>query len=132
MELSNEQIELLKIFYEHKKIPTATFSNYSVDKKSSAFESIVHEQLLELADPTPTRHPAVGYCNLYTAYRITSKGEAVFEKHLEEKEEKELYRRDIKANEQNADQAKKANIINIFSVAISIAALIISIVALCR
>lgn len=87
---------------------------------------------MELTDPIPSRHPAVGYCNLYTAYRITSKGEAVYENYLEEKEEKELYRRDIKANERNADQATKANIINIFSVAISVAALIISIVALCR
>ena len=132
MDLSNEQINILKIFYEHKKIPKVAFPNYSIDQKSSAFQSIRSKNLLELTDPIPSRHPAVGYCNLYTAYRITSKGEAVYENYLEEKEEKELYRRDIKANERNADQATKANIINIFSVAISVAALIISIVALCR
>lgn len=41
MELSKEQIRILRIFYKQNEILTADFPKYKIDKKSKAFYSLV-------------------------------------------------------------------------------------------
>ncbi len=113
MNLSQEQVRILKIFYENKKISISTLNDYKIDKNTSVFKSMEYKGLLKLSDPKPGMHPVVGMCNLHTAYRITTEGEAIYENLIKqetlEQEQLNLQRRDTIAVEQTVETAKEAN-----------------------
>lgn len=74
MELSKEQIRILRAFYNHSEIVSADFSKYGIDEKSNGFRALVGTYITG-----PYRIASSNHSVHALPYKINEKGKAFIE-----------------------------------------------------
>lgn len=74
MELSKEQIRILRTFYKQNEIFTADFPKYKIDEKSNVFRSLVGNYIAAPYKIYPSNQPAQDH-----PYKINERGMAFIE-----------------------------------------------------
>lgn len=132
MELSEEQIQILKIFYELKEISVNTFSSYDIDDQSKAFEILCREKYLIDGKTAPYQIP--GVIGFYpVSIQISEKGKASYERYCASVKSEQREIATLETAKEANKKSHNANVLSLIAIIvpslISVGALIVSILA---